>query len=93
MPPHAGYYPTDDMPEYIKKILQMNEKLKRKSRSDLKPGMIVVVLKGEDYDIKDVKECSMEICNNSEGIKRKIYVNWREKLKLIFLKKLPRLSI
>ncbi|ELA48095.1 hypothetical protein VCUG_00333 [Vavraia culicis subsp. floridensis] len=109
MPPKAGYYPMDDMPEYIKKILAMKQKRARKARKDLEPGMIVVVLEGQysgsrvvflkqtednravcigpssvnniplfsiderfllststilkvnDYDLKDVKECSMDV--------------------------------
>ncbi|ELQ76839.1 60s ribosomal protein L6 [Trachipleistophora hominis] len=116
MPPRAGYYPTDDMPEYIEKILAMKQNKVRKIRKDLVPGMIVVVLEGQyagsrvvfikqveenkaicigpssinsiplfsiderfllktstilkisDYDLKDVKECSMDVNYENEDV-------------------------
>lgn len=47
IPPKAGYYPTDDMPDYIQKILEMTKEKQRKVRTDLELGMVVVVLEGQ----------------------------------------------
>lgn len=47
MPPQAGYYPVDDMPEYIEKIMEMTKPKTRKLRSDLQTGMVCIVTDGE----------------------------------------------
>lgn len=46
MPPKAGYYPVDDVPCYVQKIMDMRKKKPRKRRMDLLPGVVVVVMSG-----------------------------------------------
>lgn len=47
MPPSAGYYPVDDMPDYILKIKSKEIVKKRKLRKDLKKGQICVITDGQ----------------------------------------------
>lgn len=47
MPPAAGPYPEDDIPNYIQKITQKMAKKPRIQRSDLQIGQVVIVLEGE----------------------------------------------
>ncbi|KRH92004.1 60s ribosomal protein L6 [Pseudoloma neurophilia] len=47
MPPVAGYYPVDDMPEYVQKINQLIKPKPRKLRTDLKSGMICIITDGQ----------------------------------------------
>ncbi|RVD93329.1 60s ribosomal L6 [Tubulinosema ratisbonensis] len=47
LPECAGYYPADDMPEYMQILEKRNQPKERKPRSDLVTGMVVIVLEGE----------------------------------------------
>lgn len=47
MPPTAGYYPVDDMPLYIEKIMDLTKPKKRKLRDDLKHGVVCIVADGQ----------------------------------------------
>lgn len=45
--PAAGFFPDEEMPEYIEKLQSKQVKIERKQRTDLQYGNVVVILEGQ----------------------------------------------
>lgn len=46
-PKDAGFYPAEDLPEYLETLKKHNKESKRIQRQDIKPGQVLIVLEGK----------------------------------------------